>query len=567
MRTLKPEIVATAARLLYGTAHSDVIIFLALKAAGLTIENGRSTSVKLTSTGDTTEPLRYLAWVSNNFATFVQRTIEEGRFDNNKAPLPTKPQAVGAPKYSLFFPITDNARYILRQSDTNRSVIWTRGTDPGKMPERAGIRPFDSILELVSKEQGQGAMLRFRPQYVEPASLYFGPDEGKRCSIPWRPFVIWCCRNDEFPDGATPTFEDLEQRVVQRFHLKDAERHFLFTNEWSTFTVTTNDFENGRSEARYDDLLCFANLQVPQITAVREAQTLDEMRFESQVLDLDASAGEDPQALAERMVAKKELNLLFTGAPRTGKSRAAVLLAEQYVGAKPGSADWNNRVLHLQFHQEWRYGDFIAKLTPELSGSQLSFTPQAGLFLQFCTRHSNSHQPCVLIIEEVNRANVAAVFGETFHLIEMGYRGTSLPLPYGGQTITVPPQLLVIATMNDLDRSTYALDYALISRFRTIRFDENYQTMYALLMGNGFSEEAALGIVKDIKEVSRLTKYPVGHAHVVNIKSYQDVYDWYETVLRPALGLFLTKYQENVLTQQVDPIMRAYRLKQDEANN
>src|SRR5262249_46203895 len=157
------------------------------------------------------------------------------------------------------------------------------------------------------------------------------------CSIPWRPFVIWCCRNTEFPDDATPTFEDIEKRVIQHLHLSDAERHFLFTDEWSTFTITSDDFENGRNEATYNELVCCANPQVPQIRTVREAQTLDEMRFESQVLDLDDSAGEDPHALAQRMIDRKELNLLFTGAPRTGKSRAAVLLAEQYVSAKPGT--------------------------------------------------------------------------------------------------------------------------------------------------------------------------------------------------------------------------------------
>jgi len=141
----------------------------------------------------------------------------------------------------------------------------------------------------------------------------------------------------------------------------------------------------------------------------------------------------------------------------------------------------------------------------------------------------------------------------------MAYRGRHLPLPFGGGTLAIPDQLLLIATMNNIDRSTYPLDYALLARFRSIPFDVDYRQMLHFLQRRDFSHTDALRVIADMRQISELTKYPIGQAHLVEVKDKADLYDWYITVLRPSLQLFLTKYQENVVTGQVDPIMERYR--------
>ncbi len=557
---LKPKLIARAARSLFGTAHSDIIVFLALKYDGARIEGNIASEVKITSANKPTDALRYLAWISDSFSSLVQLSVENGTLQNNQPPLPSAPQGVSRTVgYPLFFPISDNRRYLLRKEDSNRSVIWTRLKNDwfDKQEQRYGLRPREFLFELIEAEQGQGARLRLRPKYLDAAPIFFGPDEHRLCSIPWIPFVIWCCRNEVFE--VQPNFDQLAHLVRSRLSLSDEELYFLFTQRSSAPNLQTDDFEQDRDEEEYNHLILFGQVDPFEIR-LREASSMAQMQFNAQLLGISQEHATDPIELTRRIIQKGQLNVLLTGAPRTGKSYSAVHIAEDYLQATEAAdpALWAERVLHVQFHQEWRYGDFIQRLTPKLTQGALDFAAEPGLFLRHCQR--NADRPSVVIIEELNRANVAAVFGEGFHLIEMGYRGTSLPLPHGGGNIVIPKQLLLIATMNTLDRLTYPLDYALLSRFRTVDFAVSYKQMFDFLVDHStFTEDDAMEIVAVMRQITELTKYPIGHAHFVDIKDKPDLMDWYMTVLRPSLQLFLTQRQESVVTDQVDPLMATFR--------
>jgi len=186
-----------------------------------------------------------------------------------------------AEDYALYFPISDNARYIVRKSDSNRGVIWTRGADKWKNDNRYGIKPHESIVEIVTKEQGQGASIRLRPDYVYSASSYFAPDEGKSCSIPWRAFVIWCCRNEVWDD--IPSFADMEREVTQRLHLSEEEIYVLFTPSSEDLTLSGANFEDHRDETAYNTMLCFGEPQLPANIVIHGARTVQQLKFESQL--------------------------------------------------------------------------------------------------------------------------------------------------------------------------------------------------------------------------------------------------------------------------------------------
>ena len=227
MFQLKPATIVRSARAMFNTAHSDIIVFLTMKALGAQFVNGISTPIQVTGTNPLTEQLRYLGWINDSFEDFVETCNSENKFQNAQLPLPSATQgSSAATKYSLFFPITTNARFLLRKSDSNRSVIWTRGVDEWKTENRYGIKPHESIIELLSKNKGQGAELRLRPDYVYAASRFFGPSEGSACSIPWQAFVIWCSRNEIFDH--VPAFDEMASLVRQRLSISDEELHVLF---------------------------------------------------------------------------------------------------------------------------------------------------------------------------------------------------------------------------------------------------------------------------------------------------------------------------------------------------
>jgi 5-methylcytosine-specific restriction protein B len=76
--------------------------------------------------------------------------------------------------------------------------------------------------------------------------------------------------------------------------------------------------------------------------------------------------------------------------------------------------------------------------------------------------------PCVFIIDEINRGNIARIFGELMLLLE--YRDEAAPLPYSGERFRIPPNVYLIGTMNTADRSIALVDFALRRRFHFFRF-------------------------------------------------------------------------------------------------
>lgn len=76
---------------------------------------------------------------------------------------------------------------------------------------------------------------------------------------------------------------------------------------------------------------------------------------------------------------------------------------------------------------------------------------------------ANPAETYVLLIDEINRANVPAVFGELYYLLE--YRDDAITMTYGGEAFSLPENLLIIGTMNTADRSITALDSAMRRRF------------------------------------------------------------------------------------------------------
>lgn len=131
----------------------------------------------------------------------------------------------------------------------------------------------------------------------------------------------------------------------------------------------------------------------------------------------------------------------------------------------------------IQFHPSYTYEDFIRGIEVKTENGQPVYQSKNKIFAQMCERaEQNPNQNFVLIIDEINRANLPAVLGELIYALE--YRGEPVDTPYeisGKRTLTVPKNLYIIGTMNTADRSVGHIDYAIRRRFAfyPIRADKN----------------------------------------------------------------------------------------------
>jgi 5-methylcytosine-specific restriction enzyme B len=209
--------------------------------------------------------------------------------------------------------------------------------------------------------------------------------------------------------------------------------------------------------------------------------------------------------------------IILYGPPGTGKTYVASRLARHLTE--------DGAVKLVQFHPSYTYEDFFEGFRPEPGGSgTLTFALRAGPFRDFAeVAAANPSTAYVLIIDEINRANLAKVFGELYFLLE--YRDQSISLQYSpDKEFVLPENLFLIGTMNTADRSIARIDTAMRRRFAFVELDPRIPPVRGLLGRWLAARELPVGAALLLDELNRRIEDPdaaIGPSYLMDERIYR----------------------------------------------
>jgi len=187
----------------------------------------------------------------------------------------------------------------------------------------------------------------------------------------------------------------------------------------------------------------------------------------------------------------------------------------------------------VTFHQSFSYEDFIEGIKPIFleegqEAKDLGYKVENGVFKNMCIKAQNDpNNQYAIFIDEINRGNVSAIFGELITLIETDKRKgaeneMNIKLPYSKKEFSVPFNLDIYGTMNTADRSVEALDTALRRRFKFKEMMPNYEVIKNKELG-GVQLSEVLKTINERIELLVDRDHTIGHSYFININSTEEL--------------------------------------------
>ncbi|BDI32782.1 hypothetical protein CCAX7_48330 [Capsulimonas corticalis] len=247
-----------------------------------------------------------------------------------------------------------------------------------------------------------------------------------------------------------------------------------------------------------------------------------------------------------RAIERKGQAILY-GPPGTGKTYAAQRLAKVLIAETEGFVEL------VQFHPSYAYEDFIYGIrpTPGAAGT-LNLEPVPGRFVNFCRRARGVNGACVLIIDEINRANLSRVFGELMYLLE--YRKETIDLAIG-VPFSIPENVRIIGTMNTADRSLAVVDHALRRRFAFFALAPNYETLRKFHRAAGFPVDGLIGVLNRVNDAIDDPHYHIGISYFLRADIADHLPEIWTVEIEPYLEEFFFD-QPQVVTSYRWPQVR-----------
>lgn len=227
--------------------------------------------------------------------------------------------------------------------------------------------------------------------------------------------------------------------------------------------------------------------------------------------------------------------IVFYGPPGTGKTYTAAQFTRWWLHQQPGVDPTTDQFETVTFHPSFTYEDFIEGLKADNTDDGVVYDYQPGVFKEFVDAARDAYRTAtdtppryVMLIDEINRGNLAQIFGETITGLEYDKRldaanETTVSLAHSGQPFTIPPNLYLIGTMNTADRSIALVDAALRRRFRFLSFPPNFDA----IIEDGTTPFTSIDALRTAAETP-------GHANRLFALSILGVIEFNDTILTTA---------------------------------
>jgi hypothetical protein len=239
---------------------------------------------------------------------------------------------------------------------------------------------------------------------------------------------------------------------------------------------------------------------------------------------------------------KERKYIVLEGPPGTGKTRAAKSVADKISAV----------TFFTQFHAETSFSDFIFGIRPETSADELRYREYPGTFTEALKYViENNNKKVVLIIDEINRANLSNVLGPIFYLFEhkMDVSNVEIEISPNFKVKKLPDNLFVIATMNTADRSLAVVDFALRRRFA-------WYYMSPRII-DGPNKRLGNVSVNQINEKEFFFKE--------DFAAFDEIFNWYassdELNLQPGEGYFIAANESEMVNRiryEIFPLIKEY---------
>ena len=348
--------------------------------------------------------------------------------------------------------------------------------------------------------------------------------------ISLRHLAAWVFRFTSFEFESVPTkFEFtkvIHRAIVKYFKVSKRDYSWLFEDDLYSNYIQPAENRISGSDLRDN----FEFKKSPDIEDKDDIASLSYQESEFSKQDVEkylSISGDNPSDsdILQILLSKKQI--VITGVPGVGKSRYTRMLIQ--------NDDFKEFEL-VQFHANYSYEDFIGGETLKVKNGATAVDIQKGVFLRFLEKvkkqneSDKSKKKYLFIIDELNRGNIAEIFGETILTLDRGYKVKLSKQLTDDGFFEIPDNVYIVATMNTSDRNIAFLDLAIRRRFAFVSLLPNYEFLSEKVKIIG-EESIDLGSV--LRKINQRILYSLkdtelllGQSYFIPFSEDEKKYEW-----------------------------------------